>query len=237
MIGRAAKKRGNIARRKGGERHPAPFSNSSILAPDFLNLGTRLPDPGFGHKRLIWQDNRIGGQPQLHAGSSRPAVPGHLVAKDGPSAPSIWIVLTPRPPRPLSVASPENDRRHQRHDGGKDSFAGPKLAEQRVGMNSLGLHGAAHMAPFMPLPMQEIGTSMHRAASRLAIVLQDTEPAQAHLCGFHVEGRSINGPYRGWDYSRSPQVRGNRNSPMTLSTPTSGYCHNRRLRNSARLGQ
>jgi cytochrome c556 len=48
-----------------------------------------------------------------------------------------------------------------------------KLAEQRLGMSSLGLHGAAHMAPFMPQPMQEIGTSMHRAASRLAIVLQD----------------------------------------------------------------
>jgi cytochrome c556 len=49
-----------------------------------------------------------------------------------------------------------------------------KLSEQRLGMSSLGLHGAAHMAPFMPKPMQDIGTSMHRAASRLAIVLQDT---------------------------------------------------------------
>ncbi len=48
-----------------------------------------------------------------------------------------------------------------------------KLAEARLGMSSLGLHGAAHMAPFMPQPMQEIGTSMHRAASRLSIVLQD----------------------------------------------------------------
>lgn len=49
-----------------------------------------------------------------------------------------------------------------------------RLAEQRLGMSSLGLHGAAHMAPFMPRPMQDVGTSMHRAASRLAIVLQDT---------------------------------------------------------------
>jgi hypothetical protein len=48
-----------------------------------------------------------------------------------------------------------------------------KLSEQQLGMSSLGLHGAAHMAPFMPQPMQDIGTSMHRAASRLAIVLQD----------------------------------------------------------------
>jgi hypothetical protein len=57
-------------------------------------------------------------------------------------------------------------------DGKLDNAA--KLAEQRLGMSSLGSHGAAHMAPFMPKPMQDIGTSMHRAASRLAIVLQDT---------------------------------------------------------------
>jgi hypothetical protein len=57
-------------------------------------------------------------------------------------------------------------------DGKFDEAA--KLAEQRLGMSSLGLHGASHMAPFMPQPMQDIGTSMHRAASRLSIVLQDT---------------------------------------------------------------
>ncbi len=57
-------------------------------------------------------------------------------------------------------------------DGKFDEAA--KLSEQRLGMSSLGLHGAGHMAPFMPQPMQDIGTSMHRAASRLAIVLQDT---------------------------------------------------------------
>jgi hypothetical protein len=57
-------------------------------------------------------------------------------------------------------------------DGKFDEAA--RLAERRLGMSSLGLHGAAHMAPFMPQPMQDIGTSMHRAASRLAIVLQDT---------------------------------------------------------------
>lgn len=48
-----------------------------------------------------------------------------------------------------------------------------ELAEARLGLSSLGLHGAAHMAPFMPKPMQELGTSMHRAASRLAIALQN----------------------------------------------------------------
>ena len=57
-------------------------------------------------------------------------------------------------------------------DGKLDEAA--KLSEQRLGMSSLGLHGAAQMAPFMPKPMQDIGTSMYRVASRLAIVLQDT---------------------------------------------------------------
>ena len=51
--------------------------------------------------------------------------------------------------------------------------AAAKLTEQRLGMSSLSLHDAAHMAPFMPKPMQDLGTSMHRAASRLVIVLQD----------------------------------------------------------------
>lgn len=49
-----------------------------------------------------------------------------------------------------------------------------RLAEERLGMSSLSFHDAAHMAPFMPKPMQDIGTSMHHAASRLVIVLQDT---------------------------------------------------------------
>jgi hypothetical protein len=48
-----------------------------------------------------------------------------------------------------------------------------KLAEERLGMSSLAAHGAAHMAPFMPPQMQDLGTSMHHAASRLVIVLQD----------------------------------------------------------------
>ena len=34
-------------------------------------------------------------------------------------------------------------------------------------------NSSAHMAPFMPKPMQDYGTSMHHAASRLAITLQN----------------------------------------------------------------
>ena len=46
-------------------------------------------------------------------------------------------------------------------------------AEQRLGMSSLEAHDAAHMAPYLPRPMQDIGTEMHRAASRFARTVQE----------------------------------------------------------------
>jgi len=59
-------------------------------------------------------------------------------------------------------------------DMADDKFdAAAKAAEQRLGMSSLTAHDAAHMAPYFPKPMQDMGTSMHHAASRLVIVLQD----------------------------------------------------------------
>lgn len=48
-----------------------------------------------------------------------------------------------------------------------------EIAEQRIGMSSLEAHGAVHMAPYMPKPMQDIGTEMHRAASRFARIAQE----------------------------------------------------------------
>ena len=47
------------------------------------------------------------------------------------------------------------------------------IAEQRLGMSSLERHGASHIAPFMPQAMQDIGTQMHRAASRFAVEAQN----------------------------------------------------------------
>ncbi|MGE5170008.1 MAG: hypothetical protein ACM3JC_06500 [Rudaea sp.] len=47
------------------------------------------------------------------------------------------------------------------------------LAEQRLGMSSLPLHGAADVAPYMPKGMQDAGTAMHRAASQFAIATRD----------------------------------------------------------------
>jgi hypothetical protein len=48
------------------------------------------------------------------------------------------------------------------------------IAEKRIGLSSLDSHGASHMAPLMPKPMQEIGTQMHKAASRFALVAQES---------------------------------------------------------------
>jgi hypothetical protein len=62
-----------------------------------------------------------------------------------------------------------------------------RIAEERLGMSSLELHGAAHIAPYMPQGMQDIGTAMHHAASQFAIEAQnasvsnDVRPALAAL--------------------------------------------------------
>ena len=53
-----------------------------------------------------------------------------------------------------------------------------EVVESRLGMSSLELHGAAHMAKFMPKPMREMGTEMHKASSRLARSIQEGEPQQ-----------------------------------------------------------
>lgn len=47
------------------------------------------------------------------------------------------------------------------------------LAESRLGMSSLGLHGAHEVAQHMPAGMQDAGTAMHRGASRFAIAARD----------------------------------------------------------------
>jgi len=50
------------------------------------------------------------------------------------------------------------------------------VIERRIGMSSLEAHGADHMAKFMPKPMREMGTEMHRSASRLARSMQEEDP-------------------------------------------------------------
>ncbi|MDA3869460.1 MAG: hypothetical protein PF589_05850 [Gammaproteobacteria bacterium] len=56
--------------------------------------------------------------------------------------------------------------------GEDESEKAADIAESRLGMSSLGLHGAGHMAGFMPEEMQQIGTRMHRAASHFSLQAQ-----------------------------------------------------------------
>ncbi len=53
------------------------------------------------------------------------------------------------------------------------------IAETRLGMSSLASHNAAHMAPFMPKAMQQIGTEMHHAASRFAMTANEGDLTRA----------------------------------------------------------
>jgi len=55
-----------------------------------------------------------------------------------------------------------------------------EIAEYRLGMSSLGSHGASHIAKFMPEEMRQIGTTMHKAASRFALKAQEGEPLAAY---------------------------------------------------------
>jgi len=55
---------------------------------------------------------------------------------------------------------------------GRSDQAG-EIAEQRLGMTSLKLHGAHEVAQSMPKAMRDMGTEMHRAASRFAVVAND----------------------------------------------------------------
>lgn len=69
-----------------------------------------------------------------------------------------------------------------------DVDAAGRIAENRIGMSSLDDHGAAHMAPLMPEPMQQVGTSMHRAASRFALAAQEADIAQTYRAQQEVFG-------------------------------------------------
>jgi len=62
----------------------------------------------------------------------------------------------------------------QNHLAAGEFDAAAEVAEKRLGMSSLETHGASHMAGFMPKGMQETGTAMHQAASRFAVISQET---------------------------------------------------------------
>ena len=55
-----------------------------------------------------------------------------------------------------------------------------EIAESHLGMTSLKLHNASHMAKFMPEGMRKAGTNMHRAASRFALKAQEGDLSSAY---------------------------------------------------------
>ena len=54
------------------------------------------------------------------------------------------------------------------------------IAEHRLGMSAMTLHGAGHQTQFMPDGMKKIGSSMHRAASRFARKAEEGDPVPAY---------------------------------------------------------
>lgn len=51
--------------------------------------------------------------------------------------------------------------------------AAAAIAEERLGMSSLRLHGAHEVGKFMPAGMRDIGGAMHRAASQFAVAAEN----------------------------------------------------------------
>ncbi len=77
-----------------------------------------------------------------------------------------------------------------------------KLSEERLGLSSLEAHGAHEVAPYMPRGMQEAGTEMHKAASRLALAATDAgatgdaKPALAALARLTAQCVACHAAYR-----------------------------------------
>lgn len=76
------------------------------------------------------------------------------------------------------------------------------IAEQRLGMSSLQLHGAHDVAKYMPKGMQDAGTAMHRHASRFAVAAKDASatgdvrPALAALAATTAQCVACHAGYR-----------------------------------------
>lgn len=76
------------------------------------------------------------------------------------------------------------------------------IAESRLGMSSLAAHGAHEVAKYMPQGMQDVGSAMHRSASRLAVAAQDAgvandvKPALAALAEVTANCVACHAAYR-----------------------------------------
>jgi len=76
------------------------------------------------------------------------------------------------------------------------------ISERRLGMSSLAAHGAHDVAKYMPQGMQDVGSAMHRSASRFAVAAQnsaatnDVKPALAALAEVTANCVACHAAYR-----------------------------------------
>lgn len=112
------------------------------------------------------------GQHDMHAPSSDPPA---KAAK--PPADTRQAVKFPKALREHTLA---NMRDHllalqqiQESLARQEFDAAAAIAEQRLGMSAMKLHGAHEVGKFMPPGMQQAGAAMHRSASRFALAAQD----------------------------------------------------------------
>ncbi len=110
----------------------------------------------------------------MHIGPAGAQTPSHSVTHQGDLRELVAL------PPPMHMHMLSNMRDHlstlQQIDEAlsrNDFTSAATIAETRLGLSSLEAHDAAHLAPFMPKPMQALGTEMHRAASRFAVEAQD----------------------------------------------------------------
>lgn len=112
-------------------------------------------------------------------------------------------------PAPLKAHMLANMRDHlaaleeiQRALSEGENARAARIAEQRLGLSSLSLHGAGEVATYMPAGMQDAGTGMHRAASRFVIAAQDAsvtgdlKPSMAALADVTAQCVGCHAGYR-----------------------------------------
>jgi hypothetical protein len=109
---------------------------------------------------------------QMHDAGTPAAAPEHAAGMDG----RVPVTFPPM----LKEHTLANMRDHlqtlsriQAYLADKDFDHAADIAEKRLGMSSLSLHGAHEVAPYMPKGMQDAGTAMHHAASRFAVATQE----------------------------------------------------------------
>jgi hypothetical protein len=109
---------------------------------------------------------------QMHDAGTPAAAPEHAAGMDG----RVPVTFPPM----LKEHTLANMRDHlqtlsriQAYLADKDFDHAADIAEKRLGMSSLSLHGAHEVAPYMPKGMQDAGTAMHHAASQFAVATQE----------------------------------------------------------------